>query len=76
MKEGTPPPGQPVAFGPWVSYPKEEVFEICGALALAEAVLVRAGSSVEAARMAVVFRMVEDRLAMPTTPDRTSAPTS
>ena len=53
---------QPVRLGPWVRFRKDEVFEICGALALAEAVLARSGHEVEAARMASVFELVEGGL--------------
>lgn len=54
---------KPVRLGPWVRYRKDEVFEICGALALAEVVLARLGHEVEAARMASVFELVESGLA-------------
>lgn len=54
---------EPVRLGAWVRYPKEEVFEICGALALAEVVLRRLGHEVEAARMAAVFDLAEGGLA-------------
>jgi hypothetical protein len=47
---------------PAVRYAKEEVFEICGALAMAEVVLACLDRPVEAARMAVVFDLVEGRL--------------
>jgi hypothetical protein len=53
---------EPVRIGPWVHYRKDEVFEICGALALAEVVLARLGRDVEAARMASVFDLVEGGL--------------
>ncbi len=52
-----------VRLGSWVHYRTDEVFEICGALALAEAVLARLGQEVEAARMATVFELVEGGLA-------------
>lgn len=62
------PPGGPAApqrlrLGSWVPYPKEEVFEICGALALAEVLLARLGRQAEASRMATVFDLVEAGLA-------------
>ncbi len=52
-----------VRLGSLVHYRTDEVFEICGALALAEAVLARLGQEVEAARMATVFELVEGGLA-------------
>jgi hypothetical protein len=55
-------PTEPLRLRPWVRYDKEEVFEICGALALAETLLTRLGREVEASRMAVVFDLVEGRL--------------
>jgi hypothetical protein len=51
-----------VRLGAWVRYRADEVFEICGALALAEAVLTRSGHPVEAARMATVFELAESAL--------------
>ncbi|MGP0031315.1 MAG: hypothetical protein ACLPVF_12510 [Acidimicrobiales bacterium] len=42
---------------------KEEVFEICAALALAEALLRPLGHEAEAAHLAAVFDVVEGRLA-------------
>ena len=54
---GEPP--APVAIRPWVRYPKDDVFEVCGALALAEALLDRYGHREEAAHMAAVFDVVE-----------------
>ena len=53
----------PLRFETMVSYCKDDIFEICGALALAEAVLRRCGRPVEAARMAEVFSVVEAGLA-------------
>jgi hypothetical protein len=53
----------PSASGSWVSFEKEEVFEICGALALAEVLLARLGRQAEASRMATVFDLVEAGLA-------------
>jgi hypothetical protein len=44
---------------------KDEVFEICGALALCEALLIRAGLVAEARRVAAVFDVVESRLMEP-----------
>jgi len=68
---GTPPPAAPspnrpptpAVLRPSVRYAKDEVIEVCGALALAEVVLSRLGRPVEAARMAAVFDLVEGRLA-------------
>jgi hypothetical protein len=51
-----------VRLRPWVRYHKEEVFEICGALALAEVLLARLGREAEASRMATVFELVEGAL--------------
>lgn len=53
----------PVRFSRTVRYPKEEAFEICAALALAEVVLRGLGRPVEAARLARVFDLAERRLA-------------
>ncbi|HVX20219.1 MAG TPA: hypothetical protein VHB02_02615 [Acidimicrobiales bacterium] len=57
---GSPPPAR---LRPSVCYTKDEVIEVCGALALAEVVLARLGCRVEADRMAAVFDLVEGRLA-------------
>jgi hypothetical protein len=48
-----------------IDFLKEEVFEICAALALGESMLVRLGMPAEAARMAQLFDAVEGRLAQP-----------
>jgi hypothetical protein len=48
-----------------VVFAKDDVFEVCGALALAEAVLRRCGRPLEAARMGEVFSLVEAGLAEP-----------
>jgi hypothetical protein len=53
----------PVRIAEHVCYPKQEIFEVCGALALAEAMLRRLGRPVDAARMAAVFEVVEGGLA-------------
>jgi len=53
----------PARFRPRVRYEKDEVFEICSALALAEAALARLGRPVEASRMAAAFDLAEGRLA-------------
>jgi len=53
----------PVTFRPSVRYSKDEVVEICGALAMAEVVLARLGRPIEAGRLAAVFDLVEGRLA-------------
>ncbi len=52
-------PPAPVAIRPWVRYRKDDVFEVCGALALAETLLGRHGHREEAAHMAAVFELVE-----------------
>jgi len=44
---------------------KEEVFEICGALALGESLLRRFGLRPEAAHLAAIFEVVEGRLVLP-----------
>jgi hypothetical protein len=64
--------GPPAAarFAAQVGFLKDEVFEICGALALAESLLVRLGRPGEAAYLATVFDVVEGRLVEP----RTTAP--
>ena len=41
---------------------KDEVFVICGALALAESLLIRLGRCGEAAHLAAIFEEVEGRL--------------
>lgn len=46
-----------------VDLPAEEIWEICGALALAESVLRSLGRDADAARMAVVFEAAEAGLA-------------
>jgi hypothetical protein len=47
---------------------KDEVFDICGALALSESLLRRLGMPTEAAHLATVFEMVEGRLVAPAAP--------
>ena len=44
---------------------KDEVFEICSALALGESVLAHLGRRDDAAHLAAVFDVVEGRLAEP-----------
>jgi len=53
----------PLRIAPWARYAKAEVFEICGALALAEAALQRVGLGEEAARVADAFDLAESGLA-------------
>lgn len=48
---------------PWARFTKAEVFEICDALASAEAALRRAGLGEEAARLADAFELAESGLA-------------
>jgi hypothetical protein len=55
----------PARFAARVDFLKEEVFEICGALALGEALLTRLGLAREAAHLATVFAVVESRLVVP-----------
>jgi hypothetical protein len=64
-RPGEPPPTAPARFAARVDFLKDEVFEICGALALAESLLVRLGFPGEAAYLAEVFDVVEGRLVMP-----------
>ncbi len=45
-----------------VDFLKDEVFEICGALALGESLLIRLGLHNEAAHLATIFNVVEGRL--------------
>lgn len=53
----------PLRFACSVRFEKEEVFEICAALALAEVLLAGLGREAESSRMAVVFDLAEGRLA-------------
>ena len=61
---GEPPPSA-TRFAARVDFLKNEVFEICGALALAESLLTRLGLPGEAAYLATVFDVVEGRLVEP-----------
>jgi hypothetical protein len=47
---------------------KDEVFEICGALALGESLLRRLGRDAEAAHLGALFDVVEARLVVPAEP--------
>jgi hypothetical protein len=58
-------PPTPARFAARVGFLKNEVFEICGALALAESLLARLGLPGEAAYLATVFDVVEGRLVEP-----------
>jgi hypothetical protein len=51
-----------------VLFLKDEVFEICAALAMGESLLKRLGRRPEAAHLALVFDVVEGRLAAPAPP--------
>ena len=51
-----------VRFALAVVLSKREAFEACDACAEAERALLRAGRVVEAARLAAVFELIEDRL--------------
>lgn len=53
----------PLRIAPWARFAKSEVFEICGALASAEATLRRLGLSDEAQRVADAFELAEAGLA-------------
>jgi hypothetical protein len=61
--DGEPP--SPAYFAARVAFLKEEVFEICGALALGESLLKHLGRPSEAAHLAAVFGVVEGRLVEP-----------
>lgn len=54
---------EPLRLRRWVRYRRDEVYEICAALALAEVLLSRSGRPEEASRMAAVFDMAESGLA-------------
>jgi hypothetical protein len=54
----------PTGFAPRVTFLKDEVFDICAALALAESLLSRLGRSHDAAHIGAVFEVVEGRLAV------------
>ena len=53
----------PLRFAGRIDFLKEEVFEICAALALGESLLTRSGFESDAAHLAHVFDVVEGRLA-------------
>jgi len=57
------PAARAAVLRPEVRLAKDEAFEVCAALALAEAVLAEAGRAAEAAYLGRVFAVVEDRLA-------------
>jgi hypothetical protein len=52
-------------FAPQVNFLKDEVFDICGALALGESLFNRLGLTNEAAYLSSVFGVVEGRLIEP-----------
>jgi hypothetical protein len=56
---------------PRVTFLKDEVFDICGALALGESLFNRLGLPREAAYLATVFDVVEGRLIEPLSPATT-----
>jgi hypothetical protein len=58
----------PACFAARIDFLKDEVFDICGALALAESLLKRLGMDCEAAHLAAVFDVVEARLVVPLPP--------
>ena len=58
-------PPTPARFASRVEFLKNEVYEICGALALGESLLKRSGLISEAVHLAAVFDVVEGRLALP-----------
>jgi hypothetical protein len=55
----------PAHFAARIDFLKDEVFEICGALALGESLLSHLGRHNEAAHLAAVFDVVEGRLVAP-----------
>jgi len=57
------PAARPVAAGGPIDFLRDEVAEICGALALGGSLLRRLGLGPEAARLEALFRAVEERLA-------------
>jgi len=59
-------PAAPARFASRVEFLKDEVFDICGALALGESILACAGMPDEAAHLGAVFEVVEGRLASTT----------
>jgi hypothetical protein len=59
------PPSTPARFAARVHFLKDEVFDICGALALGESRLKHLGMLNEAAYLAAVFDFVEGRLVVP-----------
>jgi hypothetical protein len=60
--DGAPP--APARFASRVEFLKDEVFDICGALALGESILACLGMPDEAAHLGAVFEVVEGRLAV------------
>ncbi len=60
----TPPAGRAerVRFASRVDFAKEEVFEVCATLALAESVLTHLGRPLEALGAARAFELMEGRL--------------
>jgi hypothetical protein len=62
---GLSAPAHPAQFSTRIQFLKEEVFEICGALALAESLLLRLGLTAEAGRLSGLFDAVEGRLVEP-----------
>ena len=62
MRGGAPSP-VPGPSGPPIDFLRDEVVEICGALALGGSLLRRLGLCAEAARLEVLFGVVEARLA-------------
>ncbi len=61
-KTSLPVGPNPIGFPSTVEYRKEEVFQVCGALALAETILNQVGKNVEAAHLASIFDLVEEGL--------------
>jgi hypothetical protein len=62
---GVEAPASPIPFGAPFDFLRDEVVEICGALALGGSLLRRLGLSLEAARLEALFAAVQRRLAEP-----------
>jgi hypothetical protein len=65
---GPPCDARATHFAPQVHFLKDEVFDICGALALGESLFNRLGRPNEAAYLATIFDVVEGRLVEPLSP--------
>ena len=63
MRVDPQPPPEAARFGARASFLKEEVYDVCSALALSESLLRQIGLISEANYLAAVFDVVEGRLA-------------